>query len=273
MPAGPAPRVRGMIRPAYGGQCDTIPAGHGPGRGKRLPANPVPVTDGTTSDAVMPSPASSRATTPAWRLTRAVVAAYPPTAGRRTPELTFMMRPVSCARMSGNTAGLLRTLTTFGSGGAGRRRRNRAGRAGIRGRSGIINDCVNSAMPHQRGAGDTPEIAVVGDISRAGQHATQPGAARRPADHHAAPPGPDERRRHREAGGPRADSWRSARDDHNAAAGPVDSGAALPHGNGRPRQVGRPERPRPADVSGPSLNRHSYAAWRPPAGYRAGFVR
>jgi hypothetical protein len=152
MPAGPAPRVRGMIRPAYRGQCDTIPAGHGPGRGKRLPANPVPATDGTTSDAVMPSPASSRATTPAWRLTRAVVAAYPPTAGRRTPELTFMMRPVSCARMSGNTAGLLRTLTTFGSGGAGRRRRNRAGRAGIRAApalltTALIQPCRTSGAP------------------------------------------------------------------------------------------------------------------------------
>jgi hypothetical protein len=43
MLAGPAPRVLGMIRAAYGGRCGTIPAGHGPGGGKRRPVNPVPL--------------------------------------------------------------------------------------------------------------------------------------------------------------------------------------------------------------------------------------
>src|ERR1700761_1011907 len=93
-----------------------------PGRGEAPslnmpPPNSVAVTEGTSSDTAIPSPASSSRSTAVSMLTAYLVEAYAPvpTATRRVvPELTFTIRPKPCARMAGSTAWVIASkLTTL----------------------------------------------------------------------------------------------------------------------------------------------------------------
>jgi hypothetical protein len=273
MPAGPARLVRGMIRPAHGGRCVTIPAGHGPGRGKRArePRAGYGRHRGRRRDALTceflgchsrlavnegggggisgnGGPAAAGADVhDAARFSCAHAREH----GRPAPD----PNDVRVRRRQAKAAGPSRPAREYG-----------AALALLT--AALIQPCRTSGTAAIR-------RKLRWSVTTAGPAGTPPGPAPRGGRERTAP----RRQDPMSAGGigkpgrPRADSRRSARDDHNAAGRSRGFRSRIAARRRASGSSGPARKGQPAAVSGPSLNRHSYAAWRPPAGYRAGFVR